>query len=75
MGNISVGWGEACWGSKGGGAQHSCVHGSHLTLGGWMHLHDIPLLWEADDQQPAMNESPGAAESYHTCLQSLTQRE
>ena len=68
MGNISVGWGEACWGSKGGRAQRSSAQGSHLTLGSWMHLHDIPLLWEVGDQQPVMNESPRAAESYHACL-------
>ena len=70
-----------CWVGGGllgvwrGQGQRSCAHGSHLTLGAWMHLHDIPRLWEADDQQPVMNESPGAAESYHACPQGLTRRE
>ena len=69
MGNISVGWGEACRESEGGRAQCCCAGGS------LRHLRDFPLLWEADDQQPVMNESPGAAESYHACPQCLTRRE
>lgn len=66
---ISVlGGGRPAGGPKGAGPSTPVRRAPISPLAAWMHLHDIPLLWEADDQQPVMNESPRAAESYHACL-------